>query len=406
MTMDLPFKDRAAVAVRKTVWMVAFTFLLAALLLATGAEPEITCRALGPGVEYIHEKHSQGPYSIHIVKVDPSRTDVDVIVRLAKGTILGRETVTDMALSVPPSLGKPLAVVNGDYFEMGRSGSPRYEGNLQGLHISRGELIHSPSVDALWFDANRRPHLAHAIQSQFSLSWPDGTQSAFGLNCSTTADKSEVSSAPIVLYTPSFGPSTKTRSGMELTLSPAEGSPWLPLQVNACCTGVVEAVSSNGDAPIRAGRMVVSVVTNMVSKLPPIRVGDRVAISTAMAPVFTNVTEAIAGGPVLLLDGRSPHASVDRKSLAPRTVIGFNSTNLFLVVVDGRQPNLSIGMSHGELADLMIRLGCTDAINMDGGGSSCLWLDGKVVSSPSDGPGRERPVGNAVIILRKPSEVK
>jgi len=59
-----------------------------------------------------------------------------------------------------------------------------------------------------------------------------------------------------------------------------------------------------------------------------------------------------------------------------------------------------MGMNLEELANLMKDLGCTDAMNLDGGGSSTFWLDGKVMNSPSDK--HERTVANALVIVRKP----
>ena len=100
----------------------------------------------------------------------------------------------------------------------------------------------------------------------------------------------------------------------------------------------------------------------------------------------------------MILSGKRLVGEGNKKNRHPRTVIGFNETELFLVVVDGRQPSLSRGMHYGELADLMDRLGCTNALNLDGGGSSTMWLDGAVVNSPSGRMG-QRPVGNAVMIL-------
>ena len=71
---------------------------------------------------------------------------------------------------------------------------------------------------------------------------------------------------------------------------------------------------------------------------------------------------------------------------------------MILAVVDGRQKKLSIGMRMDELAELMKRLGCTKAMNLDGGGSSTMWYAGKVRNSPSDG--RERSLANALILCQ------
>jgi exopolysaccharide biosynthesis protein len=78
--------------------------------------------------------------------------------------------------------------------------------------------------------------------------------------------------------------------------------------------------------------------------------------------------------------------------------VGYNKNYSFLVEVDGRQPGLSVGMNLIELAELMRALGCTDAMNLDGGGSSTFWLQGKIMNSPSDK--HERTVANALMIVR------
>jgi len=79
--------------------------------------------------------------------------------------------------------------------------------------------------------------------------------------------------------------------------------------------------------------------------------------------------------------------------LHPRTALGLNAdgTLLTLVVIDGRQTGRSEGMSEYELASLMQELGCTDAINLDGGGSSVMIVKDEVVNRPSGGFGL-RPV--------------
>jgi hypothetical protein len=80
-----------------------------------------------------------------------------------------------------------------------------------------------------------------------------------------------------------------------------------------------------------------------------------------------------------------------------------NGKKLFLVAVDGRTPEAA-GMTCEELAKLMIELGCTWALNLDGGGSTTMWVRGKgVVSNPCDDkkfdPAGERAVANAVLVL-------
>ena len=83
----------------------------------------------------------------------------------------------------------------------------------------------------------------------------------------------------------------------------------------------------------------------------------------------------------------------------PRTAIGWNDSYFYLVTVDGRQPHLSVGMTLNELARYLVSLGCREAMNLDGGGSTTMWVGGSVVNRPSDG--EERAVANALILLRK-----
>ena len=80
----------------------------------------------------------------------------------------------------------------------------------------------------------------------------------------------------------------------------------------------------------------------------------------------------------------------------PRTVLGYNDQKLILIVVDGRQPGYSTGMSLYELSTILVELGATEAINLDGGSSSTFIVDGKVVNRPSGQ--QERDVLSAVFI--------
>jgi hypothetical protein len=124
-------------------------------------------------------------------------------------------------------------------------------------------------------------------------------------------------------------------------------------------------------------------------------------------PTGDGETQVVGGFPLLLSDGaRIGDLEVaDRPSFAaerhPRTAVGFDADEdlLWVVVVDGRQPGHSMGMSLPELAGLFEALGVEDAVNLDGGGSTVMVLGGEAVSSPSDAEG-ERPVANALGIVQ------
>jgi hypothetical protein len=114
--------------------------------------------------------------------------------------------------------------------------------------------------------------------------------------------------------------------------------------------------------------------------------------------------EAVGGFPELLRGGRAVLGEVPvlesfGAQRHPRTAIGWSTRTgrVFLVVVDGRQPPYSAGMSLAELLWLFQRLGASDALNLDGGGSSAFVIRGAVQNRPSDREG-ERAVGNALAL--------
>ena len=105
------------------------------------------------------------------------------------------------------------------------------------------------------------------------------------------------------------------------------------------------------------------------------------------------VTEAMSGFAQIIKDG----TPINSYSCAghfcqkhPRTAVGLSRDRrtLFLLVVDGRT-SLTVGVTLAELAGIMYDLGAYDAVNLDGGGSTTMWVDGLgVVSDPSDGSQR------------------
>lgn len=114
------------------------------------------------------------------------------------------------------------------------------------------------------------------------------------------------------------------------------------------------------------------------------------------------VNNAISGMSWLVKD-KQPVPDLNDTRIAPRTAIGLDgpATRLILIVVDGRQPFYSEGVTVQEMAELMIFYGGDNAINLDGGGSSTLVIQDpqtgeyKVVNSPINFIwGRERPVAN------------
>ncbi|MCQ3935976.1 MAG: hypothetical protein DPW18_02895 [Chloroflexi bacterium] len=171
------------------------------------------------------------------------------------------------------------------------------------------------------------------------------------------------------------------------------------------------ALCPNGGDPVRISDYAASrgkIYSPKKTIQPVVYIGQKnqVTFNKETGKVFN----AVAGDRMVVQDG------VVVKNLAaqapnPRTAIGLsrNGRWLTLMVVDGRQPGYSEGVTFPELAELLISYGVHTGANMDGGGSSAMVIrgfDGKarVLNSPVDmgKPGRERRVGNHLGLLIKP----
>jgi len=114
----------------------------------------------------------------------------------------------------------------------------------------------------------------------------------------------------------------------------------------------------------------------------------RAEIRSRIRPAMTNdMVFAIYGNRHLLKNG-SPTPDVDPlkyTEVHPRTAFGLTAdrNTLVILAVDGRQPGYSEGATRADLADILMKEGCTDAVNMDGGGSTSLVVFDRAVGRPT-----------------------
>ena len=121
------------------------------------------------------------------------------------------------------------------------------------------------------------------------------------------------------------------------------------------------------------------------------------------AAKFNNI---LSCGPLLIDEGKVYDYSKSGSFFSnrhPRSVIGTTPDgDMILLVVDGRARNQAAGVSIPELTDICLWLGMDDALNLDGGGSSSLWVKGEIISHPSDNRKfdheGERTVSSAIIV--------
>jgi hypothetical protein len=317
---------------------------------------------------------------------------------LGQGTVYGLEPLDGIVSRVRSQIGKPaVAAINGDFFVMKKG---PYQGDPRGIQIANGELASRPTGNSLWVAANGQWRIGPAT-SKLRVLWPDGkAEMPVGLN-EARSDKEAV------LFTPTLGirpdeppkqpPGTRTQGGRELVLEYMDGKSGLPLKVGQHHHFRVKEIRETGDTPLSSNRIILSLGPKLVPDTPPVKLGCALQVIVETEPDLRDARTAIGCGRILGEGGKLPDLGPPNQPRHPRSMIGWNGQYLFFIVVDGRQKT-SIGMTYPEMAATVKENGCTDAVELDGGGSSTLWAMGRILNSPSDG--RPRPIANGLILFR------
>ncbi|MEO9323236.1 phosphodiester glycosidase family protein [Nocardioides sp. C4-1] len=348
---------------------------------STAPQRRAAARQVAPGVtvQTWNEATSRGPIRAHLttIKWRTPGLSLDyanagkVGATATLGAMIRREGATTVA------------GVNGDFFDIGRTGAPLGLGRDR----ERG-LLHGPRDGwnaAFSIDKAGNPDIGSRATFASVVQYPGVTITNFN---SPTVRPNGVG-----VYRPSWGRASGTR--------------WTDGQTtNVRVVQIVQGrVTSNGTrVPTQGFKGILLVGRGTGAKqLAAMKRGTKAKV-TWNVQAYPRM--AITGNKTLLEDGVM--TVVDDREMHPRTAIGIDrdTQSLLLLVVDGRQ-SFSRGYTMVELAEKMIDLGAEEALNLDGGGSSTMMsrvLSGAgyaVVNSPSDG--RQRSVANAIVVkYRKP----
>lgn len=130
------------------------------------------------------------------------------------------------------------------------------------------------------------------------------------------------------------------------------------------------------------------VIVGAEKNLNSIKDAKRFKLNVKINPEWKDVNHIISGGPYLIKNG-DIYVDMTAQKLGsiggrnPRTAIGYTRDNhLIMLTADGREGS-SIGLTLVELANLMKELGCVNAMNLDGGGSTVMFVKGQVVNKPA-----------------------
>ena len=344
---------------------------------------------------------------LYVAEMSRNNPTLHFEVALGNSQVLGKETVRSMAKRRTQRGDRRVVVaVNGGFGVLGDMRG--YGGVLENLHIQNGELITQPTdTEACFGVTESGEFLSTPVQMKASVQI--GTHT-LPIEC---INQRRLDGCKVTLYTPRLGESTRTnrRRGREVLLS---GLP-LPLTPNYAHLYQIEKISSNGDSPIPKDSAVLWISSQIKDAgISQFNSGATGKLTVSLSPPEWNkVRHAIGGRLRLLKNGEINQKLVDMHlkekkhvpgkrssqlnlSHEPRTALGYNADTLFLVVADGRQPKYSTGLTLYELASILIELGATEAINLDGGSSSTFVVNDEVINKPSGK--QEREVLNAVFI--------
>ncbi|MFP3904783.1 MAG: phosphodiester glycosidase family protein [Armatimonadota bacterium] len=313
---------------------------------------------------------ARGPVHGWMLKTDPADADISVKIVLAKNSIWGTSTVQSMVKKK-----KAYAGINGGFY--GSRGQPL------GMVVVDGEWITAPLHERAVLGLN---HDGSAeIRNVRFDGWAEfeglGRLPLEGINIGHRINDG------VVLYTPRWG-------------QPLEGNHRKTRVVVA--GGMVQQICSNAEkTEIPADGFVLSGLDRRAESLKRLEQGQGVTLHLECEPEWPEMVSALGAGPRLLADGQEAQALYDERfrsditrGARPRTAAGIDDEgHLVLVVAE----NTNRGLTLSELASVMKKFGCVDAINLDGGGSSTFVVDGQLMNIPADG--WQRRVGNAIVVI-------
>jgi len=394
---------------------------LALLLLALGAgsaaaAPGLWTRVV-QGIDY-QSYVLPGPVRAYVARMDRSKSELILESGLAQGSVLGgTETVSQIARRYDRAVNawggtwgptnQVWVAINGSFFDL-ETGEPF------------GGIIDSGRYDLRFQDlAGQSGFVYKQDRSVFiggCVLHPEDKQRLVNLDSGEWISIDDInnlsSGSKLVLYSDAFGafsPGGNNRIEVVVDMSRPAGIFPPP----AYAAGVVREIRQGlGPAPIMFNQVVFSTGRRAGARLLEMfQPGDPVGISMELTHYesdchasnpasWTKVYASVAGNVLLIADGELQETDNRGANLRnPRTAVCYNDDYIYFVVVDGRVDGFSIGMTAPELgAFCQDKLQATWGVNLDGGGSSTMWVNGIVQNHPSDG--HERGVANALMMVQ------
>lgn len=325
-----------------------------------------------------------GPWHVKVLMVD-ARTFRGSYAASLGTSVAKRETVSSMARR-----DGAIAAVNGGFFNIRTA--RHWQGDPVGASVVGGRLLSEAVPGRSAIVLRGRTARITELETRITLISQDGAQAPVsGVNRAAAENE-------LVLYTEEWGSKTPKVDGTDVVID---------------ADGRVEAVRAPGAAVPKGKRVLHGSGEAGMWLNEHAWEGWKVTVDTKVRDLrkkrtlkLTPDLHIVSGGVGLVRNGqtkitakRDGHDSLNMiLRRHPRTLVGTTRNgSLILATVDGRKPGVTVGANFHEAAQLMRWLGATQAINLDGGGSTAMVVKNKVVNKPSDG--RERAVGDALLVL-------
>lgn len=334
----------------------------------------------GLNFKEIRQMSWSGPRVITVVDYDLSVEELNLKPVLAQGVVPGREDLGDIIRH-----HSALAGVNGGYFH--------YSGRPLGLLYLDGVLVSEPLYErtALLIDQNKELSFSRVDwEGEFLVKELSQSFKINGVNRAGSAGE-------LVVFNSYYGGQM-----------PALPEAYYDLVIRSGeILGTETEVGTKTPIPPDGFVLRVGAQRNDLINLIPELKGKNAEMVNNFSPELREeeILYAVGGGPRLVKNGEIKITGKEEKfqpdilnGRAPRTALGLTADNhLLMLTIDGRQEQLSIGMSLEETAQILKELGAVEAMNLDGGASARMVIRGFTMNSPS----ADRLISNGVIVDRK-----
>lgn len=350
-------------------------------------------RSVHDGVEYaeVTRTISGQQVRMNLLRLDLSKVRLDLI---HAGTgIIGMEKTSSIAARTGA-----VAAINAGFFRLDKS---KWAGEPAGAFVLDGKVLSEAYSNRIALSIRNKPKATTVSIDHINI---DGFLTLGKATLFEVGIDRQRKPNDLLIYTPEFGPSTLTDdNGLEVIVAGGK---------------VIQVIDGKGNANIPSNGYVISVSgIKRETILKNAQVGDhpKIQFLSIAGPAgwkdasedpspLDNAEDIVGGVPQLVRNGKvsvtwelekTSRSFVDTRH--PRTAIAKLKDGKFLMIaVDGRSES-SGGIGLFDLAAYLIELGAVDAMNLDGGGSTTMYLDGKVVNHPSDKEG-ERAVSDALVV--------